>query len=117
MSKSLAAYTVGMSFCEKGLTDLHQQAKTISPVLDGTSFGQASIAELLMMSSGAYNWSLDTHSGTIKDEWNNVFEYRAKTIPEILKSFDATPKNSGTFAYKNSDTNALPFYLATQRNF
>lgn len=117
MSKSLTAYTVGMGFCEKGQPDLIQQAKTVSPVLEGTSFGQATISELLMMSSGAYNWSLDTHSGTIKDEWNNVFEYRVKTIPEILKSFDATPKNSGTFAYKNSDTNSLPFLLGNSDEF
>jgi CubicO group peptidase (beta-lactamase class C family) len=69
------------------------------------------------MSSGAHNWSLDTKSGTIKDEWNDLFEYRRKDVLDILKAFDAKPKNVGIFAYKNSDTNSLPFLLNTPDDF
>lgn len=117
MSKSLTAYTVGLGMCEGGNSDLSQPAQAISPELIGTSFGRASVAELLTMSSGAYNWSLDVKSGTIKDEWNDLFEYNRRTVPDVLRAFDSTPKNAGAFAYKNSDTNALPFLLGMPEDF
>lgn len=117
MSKSLTAYTVGLELCEKGITDFTQQAQVVGTALAGTSFGQASISELLTMSSGSYNWSLDVKSGTIKDEWNDIFEHRTKNIPDVLKTFVTKSKTSSTFAYKNSDTNSLPFLLGTPDEF
>ena len=117
MSKSLTAYTVGLGLCERGTAELNQPSKSIAPNLGGTSFGNANIAELLTMSSGAHHWSLDTKSGTIKDEWNDLYEYRRKSVPDVLKSFDETPKNRGIFVYKNSDTNSLPSLLGTPDDF
>jgi CubicO group peptidase (beta-lactamase class C family) len=117
MSKSLTAYTIGLSMCEKGVNNFNVPAEEIAPALTGTGFGRASITDILTMSSGAHNWSLDTKSGTIKDEWNDLFEYRRKDVLDILKAFDAKPKNVGIFAYKNSDTNSLPFLLNTPDDF
>lgn len=117
MSKSLTAYTVGLGLCERGTAELNLPSKSLAPSLGGTSFGNANIAELLTMSSGAHHWSLDTKSGTIKDEWNDLYENRRKSVSDILKSFDETPKNRGTFVYKNSDTNSLPSLLGTPDDF
>ena len=117
MSKSLTAYAVGLGLCERGITDFNQPAQTIGPALTGTSFGRSSVEDLLKMSSGAHNWSLDVKNGTIKDEWIDLFENRRRTIPDVLKAFDPIPKSSGTFAYKNSDTNSLPFLLGTPDDF
>jgi CubicO group peptidase (beta-lactamase class C family) len=117
MSKSLTAYTVGLGLCDKGTTDLRRPAQSIAPALEGTSFGLSDIHDLLTMSSGANNWSLDVKNGTIKDEWVDLFEYRRRAIPDVLRAFDSTPKSPGTFAYKNSDTNSLPFLLGTSEDF
>ena len=88
MSKSLSAYVVGMDFCEKGISDFKQPAQNISSQLNRTAFGKAAIADLLTMSSGAHNWSLDTRSGTINNEWTDIFESKVKNIPDILSSFN-----------------------------
>lgn len=117
MSKSLTAYTIGLSLCERRINNLNQPAEEIAPALTGTGFGRANISDILTMTSGAHNSSLDTKSGTIKDEWNDLFEYRRRTVLDILKAFDAKPRNVGTFAYKNSDTNSLPFLFNTSDDF
>lgn len=117
MSKSLSAYTLGMDFCEKGISDFRQPAQNISSQLNRTAFGKAAIEDLFTMSSGAHNWSLDSRSGTINNEWNDLFESNVKNIPDILSAFDVNLKNPGVFVYKNSDTNSLPFLLGAPEVF
>lgn len=59
MSKSLTAYTIGLSLCERRINNLNQPAEEIAPALTGTGFGRANISDILTMTSGAHNWSLE----------------------------------------------------------
>jgi len=63
MSKSLTSIGVGKAICSGLFDSINTQAKKINPLLDGLSFGEASVKELLMMSSGSIR-------GTLKDGGN-----------------------------------------------
>ena len=52
MSKSLTAYTVGALMCEGKIPDLNKPAQTYSNDLVGTVYGEATVKNLLTMSSG-----------------------------------------------------------------
>ena len=52
MSKSLTAYTIGAMMCEGKIPDLNKPAQTYSPDLTGTVYGEATVKNLLTMSSG-----------------------------------------------------------------
>ena len=52
MSKSLTAYTVGALMCEGKIPDLNKQAKLYSEDLKDTVYGEATVKNLLTMSSG-----------------------------------------------------------------
>jgi len=52
MSKSLTAYTVGAMSCEGKIPDLNKPAQTYSPDLKDTVYGEATVKNLLTMSSG-----------------------------------------------------------------
>ena len=62
MSKSLTAYTVGALMCEGKIPDLNKQAKTYSEDLKGTVYGEATVKNLLTMSSGVRE---PVYSGTL----------------------------------------------------
>jgi len=52
MSKSLTAYTIGAMACDGKIPDLNKSAQTYSPDLKGTVYGEATVKNLLTMSSG-----------------------------------------------------------------
>lgn len=52
MSKSLTAYTIGAMACEGKIPDLDKPAQSYSPDLKGTVYGEATVKNLLTMSSG-----------------------------------------------------------------
>ena len=52
MSKSLTAYTIGNIACSGMITDLNAPSATYAPVLLNTVYGEASVKNLLTMSSG-----------------------------------------------------------------
>ncbi|CAN1518375.1 serine hydrolase [Limnohabitans sp. B9-3] len=52
MSKSLTAYTMGLANCENLMIDYDQRADIYSDDLKGTVYGEATVRNLLMMSSG-----------------------------------------------------------------
>lgn len=52
MSKSLTAYTVGAMSCSGQIGNINRPAQTYSSDLKGTVYGEATVRELLMMSSG-----------------------------------------------------------------
>lgn len=120
MSKSLASINVGKALCSGLLYSINTQAKSISPSLDGLSFGEASIKELLMMSSGSIR-------GTLKDGGNpNNSRFGNPAFPNLywdisnqLKTFgNYDRKKDGEFLkpgeefnYKNLDTQALALFF------
>ena len=53
MSKSLTAYMVGILLCDGRIRSLGDRAEAYVPQLKGTVYGDATIKQLLMMSSGA----------------------------------------------------------------
>jgi hypothetical protein len=53
MTKSLVSLTVGKAICSGLFPDIDQKAKFINSKLDGLAYGEASIKQLLTMSSGA----------------------------------------------------------------
>jgi len=52
MSKSLTAYTIGNMMCDGKISDLNAPAATYSSALKNTVYGEASVKNLLTMSSG-----------------------------------------------------------------
>ena len=53
MSKSLTALTIGHALCANPNISISTKAETLLPRLTGTSWGQSSIEELLLMKSGS----------------------------------------------------------------
>ena len=53
MSKSLTALTIGHALCANQNVPISTKAETLVPRLTGTSWGQSSIEELLLMKSGS----------------------------------------------------------------
>ena len=46
-----------------------------------------------------------------------MFEYKRRTVLDVLGTFEEKPKNSGVFSYKNGDTNSLPLLLGSPEIF
>jgi CubicO group peptidase (beta-lactamase class C family) len=53
ISKSLTAYTLGTAMCKGRFTNLDQPAAALSPELKGTVYAEATVRDVLKMSSGA----------------------------------------------------------------
>lgn len=90
MSKSLTAYTIGNMMCDGKIKSLDDKANKYTKDLDGTVYGDATIRQLMTMSSGV---STPEHSGNIKpnstamdNEW---MELRANstTTKAVLKAY------------------------------
>lgn len=122
MSKSLTAYVIGNLLCEGKISSLDIRADTYAPELKGTVFGEASIKDLLTMSSGAKDGiaSGQTYTG----EWQDIV-FKGVTTESILKkygqrdvTFFGNPLPGGTeFRYKAVDTYALEHVADHAGNF
>jgi len=108
MGKSLTAYAVGQAYCEGRITSLDDKAVIYAKNLEGTVFGDASIKQLLTMSSGAP--APYEAGGSAKGEWRSVTG-QTSSIEQILKSYGKTPVEEHLFKYNNSNTNALMYVL------
>lgn len=122
MSKSLTSLNVGKAICSGLLGPIETQAKKINPALNGLSYGEATIKELLTMSSGSIR-------GTVKDGGNPgnaglgnpAFEKLYWDIPHQLKAFGRYERNrdgellkpGAEFNYKNLDTQTLALLFKT----
>ncbi len=114
MSKSLTAYTVGMALCSGQIKSIHDAAGKYSSEIASTVFGQSSIRNLLMMTSGARR--PDQDGGSRTGEWGDITMGR-KSIDDILQSYGRQQFDPGTFVYNNSNTNALMLALNGGGNF
>ena len=123
MSKSIVAYTLGQMICHGPNVDLDRPAASISSELSGSVHGEATLRQLLMMSSGAPD---ALHSGehiaaapgcqpgVNCDGWQMMRAQRMTGL-EYLRQYAARGKTAGGaalasgswFSYSALDTLAL----------
>jgi CubicO group peptidase (beta-lactamase class C family) len=108
MGKSLTAYAVGQAYCGGSIASLDDKAVAYAKNLEGTVFGDASVKQLLTMSSGAP--APFEAGGSAKGEWRSVTR-QMSTIEQVLRSYGKTPVEERPYEYNNSDTNALMYVL------
>ena len=108
MGKSLTAYAVGQAYCEGSISSLDDKAVIYAKNLEGTVFGDASIKQLLTMSSGAP--APYEAGGSTKGEWRSVTG-QTSSIEQILRSYGKSSVEEHPFEYNNSNTNALMYVL------
>lgn len=123
MSKSIVAYTLGQMICHGQSVDLDRPAASISSDLNGSVHGEATLRQLLMMSSGAPDAlhsgdhvaaTPDCQQGVNCDGWQMMRAQRLTGL-EYLRQFTARGKSpsgealqSGSwFSYSGLDTLAL----------
>ena len=114
MSKSLTAYTIGVSLCSGVINSLDDKVSEYSPLLSNSIFGRSTIRNLLTMSSGARR--PDEDGGSLNGEWRDLTR-GFKSIDEILLSYGIDEANPGSFVYNNSDTNALMLAVNYKNSF
>jgi CubicO group peptidase (beta-lactamase class C family) len=109
MSKSLTAYTVGHLLCEGKIASLNDAAKRYAPELEGTVFGDASIRNLMAMSSGAVDgaYAGNAYKTATSDQWQDQRAGRVTGL-EVLKQYGGRDIGSGQeFRYLANDTQSL----------
>jgi len=112
MSKSLTAYTIGHMICGGNIPNIDSPAQTYSKDLEGTVYGEATVKNLLTMSSGVGE---PIHDGNqVQNEWEDMMQRRLSTIEDLKRSpnrykpFFGIPVESGTkLVYSATDTLAL----------
>jgi CubicO group peptidase (beta-lactamase class C family) len=116
MSKSLVALTIGKALCDGKIKSLNDKAGIYAPKLENTSWGNASIKDLLEMKSGAFD--TDFNFGWRADKWKEVHEnnYFSNSYTldyyKQMQKYDAKSYQSGKEnKYSNFDTIALSLIL------
>jgi CubicO group peptidase (beta-lactamase class C family) len=116
MSKSLTAYTLGLMNCETDSIDYNQPAQNYSDDLKGTVYGEATVRNLLTMSSGVrkalssgdHLWKKD---GCIKgadcDGWELERSQRLSGVEYLNKVKERDTDSGKEFRYSGTDTLAL----------
>jgi len=105
MSKSLTAMTIGKMLCDGKIADLDQTADTYTPGLKGMAVGNATVRQLLMMSSGAKD---AVHAGSSSPtEWIDLRDGKL-SIEQLWKDRAQPEMPPGKeFRYNAIDTFAL----------
>lgn len=108
MSKSLTSLGVGKALCKGHLDSLDDLAEKYSPSLIGTSYGRATIRQLLTMSSGGMQPHFNGQP--VEGVTSALLRYRSKTIRNGFVEYGSDNYKAsapGVFRYKNFDTYAL----------
>jgi CubicO group peptidase (beta-lactamase class C family) len=116
MSKSLVAYTLGIENCETNRIDYDKPASTYSPDLKGTVYGEATVRNLLTMSSGVRKAvtsgdHLAVSSGCTPgidcDGWQLQRSQRLTGVEYLHRVFERDIPSGKEFRYSGTDTLAL----------
>lgn len=122
MSKSLTGYTIGEMSCNGQITDLDRSAQSYSADLRSTVYGEATVKNLLTMSSGVKdavasgNQMSKTSGCTVGIDCDDWQLQRSQIMSglETLKAFPTresawgSPVASGSkFSYNGNDTQSL----------
>jgi len=112
MSKTLVGDTIGQMMCAGVIGELDKPASTYSKDLEGTVYGEATVKNLLTMSSGVA--AADANGSHRVGQWaglTNGWYTNLSLIKEFKdrgKTFFGNPLKSGdNFNYSNIDTTAL----------
>jgi CubicO group peptidase (beta-lactamase class C family) len=116
MSKSLTAYTMGLANCESPWIDYNQKAEMYSDDLKGTVYGDATVRNLLMMSSGVRKAiSSGDHlfrkdnctKGIDCDGWEMSRSQKLSGVEYLQKVKERDIPSGREFRYSGTDTLAL----------
>jgi len=125
MSKSLVSLAVGKALCDGSIASLDDRGAKYLEALSGTSWGSATVKQLLTMTSGAFRTSPFEPTGwkNAQDGMSNRAIYsgemRASYI-EVMRNADERVAEPGReFHYNNYDTIALALIVesATKKKF
>jgi CubicO group peptidase (beta-lactamase class C family) len=123
MSKSLTSMTVGKAMCKGLIPNLDVKAKDINPILSGLAYGDATVRQLLTMSSGALRPPPGAGIPSISTSGNPTLPMYFDQYLQMVQSGARQQKADGTyvqpgeeFAYKGYDDEALSF-LFIQNNY
>lgn len=103
MSKSLTAYAFGAVMCSGKVRSLDDRAGMYAPTLEGTIFGEATIRNLLRMSSGTTE---PTMAGSHDPrEWFKLRDGELTTVDILHGPVNVRDKQQGTYLrYSSTDT-------------
>jgi CubicO group peptidase (beta-lactamase class C family) len=105
MSKSITAYTIGNMLCDGKIESLNDPAKKYVPDLAGTAPGDASLKNILSMSSGTVDAIM---AGSHEDnEWQNIRTGKLSTKEAIVKHGAKDIEAGKEFRYSALDTFTL----------
>jgi CubicO group peptidase (beta-lactamase class C family) len=114
MAKSITALTLGYALCDGKIRSLDDLAENYSEELRGTVWGKSKIVDLLTMSSGASQKTLDKTTGDYHPRDPASLHYILKNGQISLKeAFTKYSKLDGAnppgviFSYNNMDTQAI----------
>lgn len=125
MTKSIASLTVGQAVCENSNINLDVKSSSLNNLLSGSVQGDATIRQLLTMSSGGNRGTLSMGGWPVGGENIGNSNYAGyKSIPTLMKdhggrqlldSSSGESVQSGVeFSYKNTDYAALSLVLSGQ---
>lgn len=107
MSKSLVALTVGRAMCDGHIESIDDELKKYVPSLSGTSWGDASIRNVLTMSSGAYKTAVqfDGHKSAEMQRTLGSALYDGRMSEDFVDLMRAADEKSAqpgkVFSYSN----------------
>ncbi|MFN4899858.1 MAG: serine hydrolase domain-containing protein [Betaproteobacteria bacterium] len=105
MSKSLTAYAIGSMLCEGKIASLDDRAVKYAPELQGTVYGDATVHNLLTMSSGTREAVMA--GSQYVDEFVDLRGHRISII-DLLNKFSKQDVAPGRFfRYSGTDTFSL----------
>lgn len=117
MSKSLTALAVGRALCDGHITTLQDPIKKYVASLAGTSWGEASIKDVLSMSSGAYRTEQRFDGHKTREQQLSIGSAIAegKMTADFIDLMKASDEKSfpaaSVYNYSNFDTVALGFLV------
>lgn len=113
VSKSLTALAVGRAICDEHITTIDDPIKKYIPSLSGTSWGEASVKDVLRMSSGAYKTEQRFNGHKTREQQLSVGSAvadgkMAADFVDLMKANDEKSFPAGSvYNYSNFDTVAL----------
>lgn len=117
MTKSLVSVVLGDTLCDGLIKSLNDKAATYSDTLKDTAYGDASLRELLVMSSRG---TLAVMAGQPEEGFNFDLEVKHKrNLRRAFRDFGINqprPAPKGEFHYKGLDTAALSIVIADVRH-
>lgn len=113
ISKSLTALTVGRAICDGHINSIDDPIKKYVANLSGTSWGEASVKDVLRMSSGAYKTELQFDGHKSRELQQSIGTAIAEgkmsaDFVDLMKANDEKSFPTGSvYNYSNFDTVAL----------